>query len=88
MKFKSDITQNTVEIGELDIGDTFIDLKNFDREDVFMIINTNGYDCHVEFDDGVSEIAVVNLTSGELWSYTRDEDVVPVETEEIKYKVG
>ena len=88
MKFVSDVTQNVVEIGELNIGDTFIDVKNFDRGNVFMIVNTNGYDCNVEFDDGVSEIAVVNLTTGELWSYTRDEDVVPVETEEIKYKIG
>lgn len=88
MKFKSDTTQNTVEIGELNIGDTFIDPKNFTGEDVFMIINTNGYDCHVGFDDDVSEIAVVNLTSGELWAYTRDEDVVPVETEEIKYRIS
>ena len=88
MKFKSDITEHMVEIGELDVGDTFIDVKNFDRGNVFMIVNTKGYDCNVEFDDGVSEIAVVNLTTGELWSYTRDENVVPVETEERKYKIG
>lgn len=88
MKFVSDVTQNIVEIGELNIGDTFIDLKNFSETEVFMVINTNGYDCHVGFDDDVSEIAVVNLTSGELWSYTSDEEVIPVETEEIKYKIG
>lgn len=88
MKFVSDVTENIVEIGELDIGDTFIDIYNFDRNKVFMIVNTKGYDCNVEFDDGVSQIAVVNLTTGELWSYTSDEEVIPVETEEIKYKIG
>ena len=88
MKFKSDTTQNAVEISELNIGDTFIDSTNFSGEDVFMIINTNGYDCHIGFDDDTSEIAVVNLTSGELWAYTSNEEVIPVSTEEIKYKIG
>lgn len=88
MKFTSDFTENIVEIGELSIGDTFIDVKNFSREKVFMVVNTKGYDCNVEFDDGVSQIAVVNLTTGELWSYTNDEEVIPVSTEEIKYKIG
>ena len=85
MKFVSDVTQNVVEIGELNIGDTFIDVKNFDRGNVFMIVNTNGYDCNVEFDDGVSEIAVVNLTTGELWSYNVNDEVVQVFVEEITY---
>lgn len=88
MKFKSDVTENMVEIGELDVGDTFIDVKNFGGEKVLMVVRNEGYDCRVEFDDGVSEIAVVNLVTGELWSYTRDEEVIPVETEEIKYKIG
>ena len=51
-----------------------------------MIVTTNGYDCHVEFfDDDTSEIAVVNLTSGELWSYEPDEKVIQVEMEEVIY---
>lgn len=87
MKFKSDVTENVVAIGKLNNGDTFIDVKNFSREKVFMVVNTKGYDCNVEFDDGISEIAVVNLTTGELWSYTRDEEVIPVDTGEIEYKM-
>ena len=88
MKFTSDFTENIVEIGELSIGNTFIDVNNFSREKVFMVVNTKGYDCNVEFDDGMSQIAAVNLTTGELWSYTSDEEVIPVSTEEIKYKIG
>lgn len=88
MKFNSDKTQNTVEICELKIGDTFIDIKNFSSEEVFMIVKINSYDCHIEFTDDASEIATVNLTTGELWAYTRDEEVIPVTTEKIKYKIG
>ena len=88
MKFKSNSVLNAVAIGTLTIGDTFIDLKNFSEEEVFMVINTNGYDCHVEFFENDSTIAVVNLTSGELWAYTSNEEVIPVSTKEIKYKIG
>lgn len=88
MKFKSDTTQNAVEIGELKIGDTFIDPKNFSEEVVLMVVNTNGYDCHIGFEDDITEIAAISLTSGELWAYTRIEEVIPVTTEEIKYKIG
>lgn len=86
MKFKSN-TENTVEISKLNYGSTFIDLKNFDREVVFMVLNPDGYDNRIEFEDGVSAIAAVNLTTGELWSYAEDEEVIPVKTEEIKYKI-
>ena len=86
MKFKSNSVLNAVAIGTLTVGDTFIDLKNFSESEVFMIVTTNGYDCHVEFfDDDTSEIAVVNLTSGELWSYEPDEKVIQVEMEEVIY---
>lgn len=88
MKFKSDVTENMVEIRELDIGDTFIDIKNFGGEKVLMVVRSEGYDCRVEFDDDISVIAAVNLVTGELWSYTPDEEVVPVDTEEIKYKIS
>lgn len=85
MKFKSNSVLNAVAIGTLTIGDTFIDLKNFSEEEVFMVINTNGYDCHVEFFENDSTIAVVNLTSGELWAYEPDEKVIQVEMEEVIY---
>ena len=85
MKFKSNSVLNAVAIGTLTIGDTFIDLKNFSEEEVFMVINTNGYDCHVEFFENDSTIAVVNLTSGELWAYEPDEKVIQVEMERVIY---
>ena len=85
MKFKSNSVLNAVAIGTLTIGDTFIDLKNFSEEEVFMVINTNGYDCHVEFFENDSTIAVVNLTSGELWAYEPDEKVIQVEVEQVIY---
>lgn len=87
MKFKLDVESGVVEIYELTTGDTFIDIKNFSEEEVFMVVKPAGYDCHIEFDDGVSDIVAVNLTTGELRSYTRDEEVVQVKTEEIKYKI-
>lgn len=85
MKFKSNSALNAVAIGNLRIGDTFIDLKNFNESEVFMIVTTSGYDCHVEFFEDDSTIAAVNLTSGELWAYEPDEKVVQVETEEVIY---
>lgn len=86
MKFNAGKIHNVVEIGELGMGDTFIDPDNFTYDHVFMVITARGYDCHVDFDDD-STIAVIDLTSGELWSYKEDEEVVPVETEEVKFKV-
>ena len=44
MKFKSDVTENMVEIGELDVGDTFIDVRNFGGEKVLMVVRKKGYD--------------------------------------------
>lgn len=82
MKFKTG-KMNMVEIGELNISDTFIDTINFDSETVFMVISTSGYDCNIKFDDERTTIAAVNLTSGEVWAYRTDEEVIPVETEEI-----
>lgn len=87
MKFNAGKINNVVEIGELGVGDTFIDPDNFNNDHVFMIITATGYDCHVGFDDDESGIAAVDLTSGELWSYRTDEEVIPVETEEVKFKV-
>lgn len=87
MKFNADKLNNRVEIGELNIGDTFIDTDNFDTNHVFMIITTNGYDCHVGFDVDEATIAAIDLTNGQLWSYKEDEEVIPVETEEVKFKV-
>lgn len=87
MKFNAGKINNVVEIGELGMGDTFIDLDNFTNDHVFMVITARGYDCHVDFDDEYSTIAVIDLTSGELWSYKEDEEVIPVETEEVKFKV-
>ena len=86
MKFKSETRNNEVEISELNVGDTFIDVGNFDEETVLMVVKNKGYDCHVEYEDDLSVIAAVNLVTGELWSYARYEEVEPVETEEIKYK--
>lgn len=87
MKFKLNLERGVVEIYELTTGDTFIDLKNFSEEEVLMVVKPAGYDAHIEFDDGVSDIAAINLTTGELWAYTRDEEVVQVETEQIKYRI-
>ena len=87
MKFKANKLTIPVAIGTLDTGDTFIDLDNFNETDVFMIINKNGYDCNVEFHDGTSTIAVVNLASGELWAYSPDEEVTQVITKEIEYSI-
>lgn len=87
MKFKANKLTIPVAIGTLGMGDTFIDLDNFNEADVFMVINKNGYDCNVEFHDGASTIAVVNLTSGELWAYSPDEEVTQVTTEEIEYSI-
>lgn len=87
MKFNAGKINNAVEIGELGMGDTFIDLDNFTNDHVFMVITAGGYDCHVDFDGEDSTIAVIDLTSGELWSYREDEEVIPVETEEVKFKV-
>jgi hypothetical protein len=50
-----------------------------------MVITTDGYDCTVRFDDGLSSIAAINLTSGEMWAYKRDEEVIPVEIGEVIY---
>lgn len=86
MKFNTDKINNGVKIDELGMGDTFIDLYNFTNDHVFMVITARGYDCHVSFDDE-GTIAVIDLTSGELWSYKEDEEVIPVETEEVKFKV-
>lgn len=88
MKFKANKLTIPVAIGTLNMGDTFIDLDNFNDTDVFMVINKNGYDCNVEFHDGTSTIAVVNLTSGELWAYSPDEEVTQVETREIEYNIN
>lgn len=85
MKFKLNSVLNAVAIGTLTVGDTFIDLKNFSESEVFMIVATDGYDCHVEFHDDDSTIAVVNLTSGELWAYEPNEEVIQVEMEEVIY---
>jgi len=85
MKFKSNSVLNAVAIGTLTVGDTFIDLKNFSESEVFMIVTTDGYDCHIEFYDDFSTIAVVNLTTGELWVYEPDEKVIQVEMEEAIY---
>ena len=87
MKFKSETRNNVVEISKLNIGDTFIDVANFDEETVLMVVRNKGFDCHVEYEDDMSEIAAVNLVTGELWSYARHEEVVQVETEEIKYTI-
>ena len=87
MKFNTGKISKTVEIGTLIIGNTFIDPNNFNSEHVFMVVTAKGYDCTVEFDDDVSTIAVVDLTTGELWSYREDEEVIPVETEEVKFNV-
>lgn len=87
MKFNAGKVNYAVKIGELSMGDTFIDLGNFTSDRVFMIITAKGYDCHVGFDDDDLTIAAVDLTSGELWSYRTDEEVIPVETEEVKFKV-
>lgn len=86
MKFNAGKINNEVEIGELNIGDTFIDTDNFDTNHVFMIITAKGYDCRVSFDNDET-IAVVDLTTGEVWGYKEDEEVIPVETEEVKFKV-
>lgn len=86
MKFNAGKINNEVEIGELNIGDTFIDPDNFNTDRVFMIITTKSYDCHVGFDNDET-IAVVDLTTGELWGYKEDEEVTPVETEAVKFKV-
>lgn len=87
MKFNAGKITNVVEIGELSVGDTFIDPNNFNNDHVFMVITATGYDCHVGFDDDASGYAAVDLTSGELWAYREDEEVTPVETEEVKFKV-
>lgn len=85
MKFKSNSVINAVEIVTLEVGDTFIDLNNFNETEVFMVITTDGYDCTVRFDDGFSSIAAINLTSGEMWAYKRNEEVIPVEIGEVIY---
>lgn len=86
MKFKPDVITNQVEIGTLNVGDTFIDTFNFDETKVLMVIKKNGYDCAVEFEIPEENIAVVDLTTGELWSYRSDEGVIKVEVGEIIYK--
>ena len=85
MKFKSNSVKNVVEIITLEIGDTFIDLNNFNETEVFMVVTTNGYDCTVRFDDDDLCIAAINLTSGEMWAYKRNEEVIPVEIGEVIY---
>lgn len=89
MKFNEDkLTTTIIKIGELDKGDTFIDLNNFSREEVLMVIEVEGYDCHVAFTDGKSTVPVINLTTGELWGYKANEEVIPVETEEIGFRLS
>jgi hypothetical protein len=86
MKFKPDVITNQVAIGTLNVGDTFIDAFNFDETKVLMVIKKNGYDCAVEFGIPEENIAVVDLTTGELWAYKSDEGVIKVEVGEITYK--
>lgn len=86
MKFNATKLSTAVKIGKLNVGDTFIDPDNFDNDRVFMVIDDRGYDCHVHFEDNESTIAVINLTSGEMWSYKEDEEVIPVKTEEVKFE--
>lgn len=85
MKFKSNSVLNSVEVGNLEMGDTFIDAKNFSEAEVFMVIQVRGYDCNVEFQDEVSTVAAINLTSGEMWAYEESEPVIPVEIGEVVY---
>lgn len=87
MKFKSDVSFKKVEIGSLDFGTTFIDTTNFTEDNVLMVLPTHGYDCNIDFLDGASTIAAVSLSTGELWAYRALEEVIPVETEEVKYKI-
>ena len=87
MKFESDANFKKVEIGTLDFGTTFIDTTNFTQEEVLMVLPSHGYDCNVDFLDGVSTIAAVSLVSGEMWAYSATEEVIPVETEEVRYKI-
>lgn len=86
MKFTSNSLAKSVEIGNLKKGDTFTDPANFSEEQVFMVIDTEGYDCHVNFADDDLTIAVVNLTTGELWSYRTSEDVIPVVVADTSFK--
>lgn len=86
MKFKPDVITNEVEIGTLNVGDTFIDAFNFDETKVLMVIKKDGYDCAIEFEIPEENIAVVDLTTGELWSYRSDECVIKVKVGEIIYK--
>ena len=86
MKFIPDVITNQVAIGTLNVGDTFIDTFDFDETKVFMVIKKNGYDCAVEFENPDENIAVVDLTTGELWAYRSGEGVIKVEVGEITYK--
>lgn len=87
MKFKSNTDFKKVEICTLDFGTTFIDTTNFSEEEVLMVLPSHGYDCNIDFLDGVSTIAAVSLSSGEMWAYSATEEVIPVETEEVRYKI-
>lgn len=83
MRFKEKET-NKVRIITLSEGCTFIDPEDFGESQVFMVIKKEGYDCSIDFDEEYS-IAAINLTTGELWSYNVDDEVVQVFVEEITY---
>lgn len=81
MKIENNTTATFKEFGKLEIGDLFIDPKNFSDGDILMRINEEDsiFDSVKHKMSQYQNRLAINLTANEIFSYSDSEIIFPVE---------